>query len=184
MGLSKVLGPATFGVDAIYEPIRSYTWADAMAPTTTLGGDTIATGGKTVENRFRFSNAVFRIGAGRDINLEGSPKMVGLQVGLTMRSISYRLLQTNHVELTQRTLRTGWFEWTPTWGLTLRFPELELRYRGRVTKGAGRPGAQFVSNFRDFALAGAAILAAPSGPLNLIDVNTSTHQISLSLPLH
>jgi len=184
VGLSKVLGPATFGVDAIYEPIRSYTWADAMAPTTTLGGDTIATGGKTVENRFRFSNAVFRIGAGRDINLEGSPKMVGLQVGLTMRSISYRLLQTNHVELTQRTLRTGWFEWTPTWGLTLRFPELELRYRGRVTKGAGRPGAQFVSNFRDFALAGAAILAAPSGPLNLIDVNTSTHQISLSLPLH
>jgi len=33
-------------------------------------------------------------------------------------------------------------------------------------------------------VSGAAILAAPSGPLNLIDVNTSTHQISLSLPLH
>src|SRR5207247_3475658 len=61
VGLSKALGHATFGVDAIYPPISSYTWADAMAPTTTLGGDTIATGGKTVENRFRFSNAVFRI---------------------------------------------------------------------------------------------------------------------------
>src|SRR5207244_3530276 len=128
VGLSKVLGRETFGVDALYEPIRSYTWADAIAPTATLGGDTIATGGKTVENRFRFSNAVFRIGVGRDIDLEG------LQFGLMMRSICYRLEQTNHVELTQRALRTGWLEWTPTWGLTLRFPDLELRYRGRVTK--------------------------------------------------
>jgi len=101
-----------------------------------------------------------------------------------MRSINYRLQQTDHVELTQRTLRTGWLEWTPTWGLTLRFPELEIRYRGRVTKGGGRPGTEFVVGVRDLALSGAAILAAPSGPLNLIDVNTATHQISLSLPLH
>ena len=184
VGLSKVLGRETFGVDALYEPIRSYTWADAIAPTATLGGDTIATGGKTVENRFRFSNAVFRIGVGRDIDLQGSPKMVGLQFGLMMRSISYRLEQTNHVELTQRALRTGWLEWTPTWGLTLRFADLELRYRGRVTKGAGRPGTQFEVGVRAVALASGTILAAPSGPLSLVDVNTSTHQISLSLPLH
>jgi hypothetical protein len=184
VGLSKVLGPATFGVDAMYEPIRSYTWADAIAPTATLGGDTIAIGGKTVENRFRFSNAVFRIGVGRDIDLQGSPKMVGLQLGLMLRSISYRLEQTNHVELTQQALRTGWLEWTPTWGLTLRFPDLELRYQGRVTKGAGRPGTQFAVGVRAMALASAAILAVPSGPLSLIDVNTATHQISLSLPLH
>ena len=184
VGFSKVLGPATFGVDAMYEPIRSYTWADAIAPTATLGGDTIAVGGKTVENRFRFSNAVFRIGAGRDMDLQGSIKAVGIQVGLMMRSINYRLQQTDHVELTQRALRTGWLEWTPTWGLTLRFPELEIRYRGRVTKGGGRPGTEFVVGVRDLALSGAAILAAPSGPLNLIDVNTATHQISLSLPLH
>jgi hypothetical protein len=184
VGLSKVLGPATFGVDAIYEPIRSYTWADAIAPTATLGGDTIAAGGKTVENRFTFSNALFRIGVGRDIALEGSPKAVGLQLGLMVRSINYRLQQTNHVELTQRSLRTGWLEWSPTWGLTLRFPELELRYRGRVTKGAGRPGTQFISVVQGFAVSSGDILAVPSGPLSLVDVNTSTHQISLSLPIH
>jgi hypothetical protein len=184
VGFSKVLGPATFGVDAIYEPIRTYTWADAIAPTATLAGDTIAVGGKTVENRFRFSNAIFRIGAGRDIDLEGNSKMLGLQLGLTMRTISYRLQQTDNVELSQRSLRTGWLEWSPTWGLTLRFTELELRYRGRVTKGAGRPGTQFIVGVRALAVSGADILAAPSGPLNLIDVNTSTHQISLSLPLH
>src|SRR3989441_7919369 len=113
VGLSKVLGSATFGVDAMYEPIRSYTWADAIAPTVTLGGDTIAAGGKTVENRFTFSNAVFRMGVGRDIVLEGSPK-VGLQFGLMVRSINYRLQQAEHVELTQRALHTGLFELTPT----------------------------------------------------------------------
>jgi hypothetical protein len=186
VGLSKVLGPATFGVDAIYEPIRSYTWADAIVPTATLGGDTIAVGGETVENRFKFSNAVFRVGVGRDIALEGSPKAVGVQFGLMVRSINYRLQQIDHIELTQRSLRTGWLEWSPTWGLTLRFPELELRYRGRVTKGAGRPGfdGQFVVGARDLAVSTGAILAVPSGPLSLVDVNTATHQISLSLPIH
>jgi len=179
-----VLGPATFGVDAIYEPIRSYTWADAITPTATLGGDTIAVGGKTVENRFKFSNAVFRIGVGRDIALAGSPKAIGLQFGLMMRSINYRLQQTDHVQLTQRALRTGWLEWSPTWGLTLRFPEFELRYRGRVTKGAGRPGGQLLVGVRDLAVSSGAILAVPSGPLSLVDVNTATHQISLSLPIH
>ncbi len=184
VGLSKVLGRATFGVDAIYEPIRSYTWADATAPLVTVDGDTIPLGGKTVENRFRFSNAVFRIGVGHDLDLEGTNKLLGLQFGLAVRSISYRLQQSDHVQASLRALRTGWFEWTPSWGLTLRFPEFELRYRGRVTKGAGRPGTQFVVGVRDLAVANSSILAAPSGPLTLIDVNTSTHQLSVSLPLH
>ena len=185
VGVSKVLGPSTFGMDLIYQPIRSYTWADAMAPTATMIGDTIPVGGKTVENRFNFSNAVFRIGAGRDIDLPGAARALGLQLGLAVRSISYRLQQADRVQLEQRELHTGWYEWTPTWGLTLRFTELELRYRGRVTKGAGRPGSQFqVGVLRDAAFTSGDILAAPNGPLSLVDVNTSTHQISLSLPIH
>jgi hypothetical protein len=185
VGVSKVLGPSTFGMDLIYQPIRSYTWAEAMAPTATMIGDTIPVGGKTVENRFNFSNAVFRIGAGRDIDLPGAARALGLQLGLAVRSISYRLQQADRVQLEQRELHTGWYEWTPTWGLTLRFTELELRYRGRVTKGAGRPGSQFqVGVLRDAAFTSGDILAAPNGPLSLVDVNTSTHQISLSLPIH
>ena len=184
VGLSKVLGPATFGVDAIYEPIRSYTWADAITPPATMGGAPIPVGGKTIANWFRFSNAVFRIGAGRDIDLAGANKTLGLQFGLMVRSINYRLQQTDNIELARRSLRTGWLEWTPTWGITLRFPEFELRYRGRVTKGAGRPGTQSVGVVAGFALSSETILAAPSGPLSLIDVHTSTHQVSLSLPLH
>lgn len=186
IGFSKVLGPSTFGVDAIWEPIRSYTWADAAGPVITFTGDTIPAGGKTIENRFRFSNALLRLGVGRDFALEGVGNAAGLQLGLMIRNIAYRLRQTDNVGLTRRALRTGWVEYTPTWGLNLRFPDVEIRYSGRVTKGAGRPGGfdSFIAlGTRDLALAGGTILAAPTGPLNLADVNTSTHQISVSLPL-
>ena len=185
IGLSKTRGPATFGIDAIFEPIRSYTWADAATPVTTALGDTIAAGGKTVENRFRFANALLRMGVSRDVELRGLGKAGELQLGLVVRSVRYHLAQTDNVQLMQRALETGWLEWTPTWGLSLRFPEFEIRYRGRVTHGAGRPGQQSFPVFwgRDVALAGGTILAAPTGPLNLTDVSTTTHQISLSLPL-
>ena len=185
VGLSKVRGLATFGVDFVYEPIRSYTWADATAPLSTVSGDTLAAGSKTVENHFHFSNTLLRIGAGRDIELQGVGKAVGLQLGLMLRSVHYSLNQQDNVEALQRQLTTGWMEWTPTWGLSLRFPEFEIRYRGRVTHGAGRPQSTFLVPWggRDVALAGGTILAAPTGPINLTDVNTTTHQISLSLPL-
>ncbi|HEY3222014.1 MAG TPA: hypothetical protein VGJ80_14885 [Gemmatimonadales bacterium] len=186
-GLSKIRGPATFGMDVVYEPIRSYTWADADVPLSTASGDTLAAGAKTVENHFRFSNAMLRIGAGRDFEVGGLGKALGLQLGLMLRSVHYRLSQRDNVEATQRQLTTGWMEWTPTWGLSLRLPEFEIRYSGRVTHGAGRPGETIgfaqAWGTRDLALAGGTILAAPNGPLNLTDVNTTTHQISLSLPL-
>jgi len=186
VGISKTRGMGTFAIDAVFEPIWSYTWADAAAPVATAPGDTIAAGGKTVENHFRFSNALIRMGAGRDIELGGGlGKAAGVQFGLIVRSVRYRLAQTDHVQALARTLTTGWLEWTPTWGLSLRFPEFEIRYRGRVTHGAGRPGGLSfpVLWSRDVALAGGSILAAPNGPLNLTDVNTATHQISLSVPL-
>jgi hypothetical protein len=37
---------------------------------------------------------------------------------------------------------------------------------------------------RALAVSSGTILAAPIGPLSLVDVNTATHQISLSLPIH
>ncbi len=184
IGVSKVLGPARFGADAIFEPIRSYTWADATAPLATLNGDTLAQGAKTLENRFSFANALLRIGVGRDVDLQGTNNTIGLQLGLVLRSISYRLEQTDHVQLTERAFERSWIEWTPTWGLSLRFPELDIRYQGRVTKGAGRPGSNFFFvGQRDIALSSGMLVATPTGPLSLTDVNTTTHQISLSLPL-
>ena len=184
VGVSKVRGPSTFAAELIYEPIRSYTWADAMVAAPTVNGDTIAIGGKTIENRFRFSNVVFRIGTGHDFDVPDTKNVIGLQLGLMVRSIHYRLRQNDNIQLEERALRTGWYEWTPTWGLTLRFPEFELRYRGSVTKGAGRPGTQFGGGVLRNAAAGNDFLAVPTGPLSLVNVNTTTHQISLSLPIH
>ena len=180
VGVSQLDGAARFGIDLIYEPISSYTWADAAAPTPTIAGDTIAAGGKTIENRFRFHNAWLRLGVEQPFD-EGKP--TSFQLGLILHPIDYRLEQVDNVQLTSRSVRATWWEWTPTWGLALRQPKFELRYQGRATKGAGRPQGQFA--FGDVALraAGSSILAAPGGPLFMTDVSTVTHQISLSLPI-
>lgn len=182
LGISRTHGPATFGIDVVYEPIWSHTWADAEGPTPTQGGDTIPAGGMTVENHFRFSNAVVRMGVTRDIG-----QTVDFQLGLAVHSIQYALNQDNHVQVSSRFLREHWVEWTPTWGVGFRFPEVELRYQGRVVNGTGRPGVvnqTFRGGVLEVASPGASnILVAPTGPLTLGEVKVVTHQISLSVPI-
>lgn len=181
IGLSRTYGPAIFGIDAIFEPIWSHTWADAEGPTVTSTADTIPAGGKTVENWFRFSNARVRMGLTRDFG-----QTLSFQLGLLVHSIRYSLAQDDHVQVSERSLREGWVEWTPTWGFGLRFPELEVRYQGQVANGTGRPGV--VPTFRgglqvaDAAAAGN-ILVAPTGPLTLGEVKLVTHRVGLSIPL-
>lgn len=111
-----------------------HSWAEAEAPVQTLSGRTIPAGGKTVDNDFRFSNGLLRIGVRR----EEDP--VGLQLGLQMRAMNYRLEQENHVEESRREQEEGWVEWTPTWGVSVKFPEFQVRYAGQLTTGTGRPG--------------------------------------------
>ena len=188
VGLSKSDGPATFGIDAIYEPIRSHTWADAEAPTMTRLGGTIPAGGRAVENWFRFSNATFRMGAGRTLPLdELGTSSLGLQIGLGVQSIRYRLEQLDRVREHRRFQNESWVEWSPTWGLSLGFSELEVRYTGRTTHGTGRPGVtpQVTREAAapTTAAGGRNVLIAPSGPLTLDRVSVTTHQISLSLPI-
>ena len=181
MGVSRVEGGSRFGIDLIYEPISSYTWADAAVPTPTASGDTIAPGGKTIENRFRFSNAWLRLGVEQSVG-EGAP--TSFQLGLILHPIQYRLEQQDNVQLSSRVASASWAEWTPTWGLSYRQPRFELRYQGRATKGAGRPQAQlFLGGGVRLANAGATILAAPAGQMFMTDVSTVTHQVSISLPL-
>ena len=150
----------------------------------TAQGDTLPVGARTVENRFHFSNAVFRMGLSRDLELRGIGRAAGFELGLMVHTISYRLSQYDNVQLIGRTLDEGWVEWTPTWGLSLRFPEFQVRYRGQVMHGMGRPNGQSVVALPlDGGVVAAGILVAPSGPLNLTGVSTFTHQVSVSLPL-
>jgi hypothetical protein len=183
VGLSKVSGPARFAIEGVLEPIRSYTWDDAKIPTVTVAGGPIPVGGKTLENRFTFANTLFRMGTSHDIELARPGQVAEVQFGVVVRSIRYRLRQADHVALTQRSVETGWVEWSPTWGLGLRFPDLEIRYRGRITYGASRTLGPV---FPDRVIAvdrNSFIGPLPLGPLNLVDVNTTTHQLSISLPL-
>ncbi|MFI5229172.1 MAG: hypothetical protein ACHQWU_08895, partial [Gemmatimonadales bacterium] len=185
LGVSKVQGATTFGLDAIYEPIATHTWGEAQSPLGTPSGATINPGGMTTENRFHFSNAILRTGVGRDLDL-GNHQTLRLEAGVGLRTIDYRLHEIDHVAETDRWQHESWNEWTRTWGLSLHFDNLELRYAGRSTTGTGRPGI----TQQDFIVPGVAtastgpnILSAPNGNLSLTGVTTTTHQFSVSLPV-
>ena len=187
LGVSKVQGMVTLGVDAIYEPIRTHTWGETPDSIPTAFG-TIPAGGKTTENNFSFSNAILRAGVGQEFPIDTlhSPlRAIRLQFGVALRSIDYTLHQLDHVTMLERRQHESWLEWTRTWGFGIRFPDLELHYVGWQTTGTGRPGVS--SSRGDVVVAPAAstgqnILAVPTGA-TLTGVVVTTHQLSVSVPI-
>jgi len=182
VGVSRRSGPALFGMDVVYQPIWSTTWAEASTPTATSGGGLIPVGGRTIENGFHFSNALFRMGFSHEVG-RSPTKTTALQLGLVVRSVHYNLAQRDFVEVTTRRLAESWLEWTPTWGLSVRFPEAELRYRGRVTHGTDRlvPPSDVVFGVADARPIG--FFPPPALSPTLDGVHVVTHQFSISLPL-
>src|SRR6266576_634096 len=178
VGFAKTRGPGTFGIDFILEPIASTTWGVSATPAVTALGDTLPAGARTLVNRFRFANVVMRMGVSRT---PGAGKVAGFQLGLALRAVHYRLAQQDLIQTTTQHMSQGWVEWTPTCGLSLHFPELELRYAGRVTNGDGRTGGQQQVFAPGLRVPG--FFETPGGPLFLTGVHTLTHQVSLSLPL-
>lgn len=177
-GLANEKGPSVAAVDFIFEPIWSHTWADAAEPTTTRGGENIPAGGKTVENYFRFSNWLVRLG------LSGQENNFGFQLGLQGRLTNYRLKQTDFIAGTRRTQKEFWAEWTPSIGFNLDFPAFQIRYSGMMTIGTGQPGVNFVeSAMADARSNGSNFIVAPAGRLTLQDAFVLTHQFSLVIAL-
>lgn len=163
-GITRVIGPATVALEAIFEPIRTHTWAEANAPA----------GSKTVDNRFTFANAIFRLGADRDMGT------ASLQLGLELRSVNYRLVQQDRLQGTVRRQSEHWLEWAPTVGATVRFPQFDLHYAGRLTIGRGQP---FLRSRRQGVPVLQGFLLAPGGALSLADALVHTHQLTVSLPI-
>jgi hypothetical protein len=192
LGLSKTRGMTRFGIDAIYEPIRTHTWGETEDTVVTPFG-TLPKGAKSTENWFRFSNGILRTGLGHEIPFDTtrvSLKAMRFEVGVAMHSIGYTLNQINHPTRSSRIHRENWMEWTRTWGFGLRFTDLELRYNGRSTSGTGRPGILDNGGGNVFAVADAAtassgrnFLSAPSGATTLTSVVVTSHQLSVSLPI-
>ena len=137
VGMSRVLGKATFGFDVILEPIASTTWAEAARDTVSATGAVIPRGGHTVDNRFRFNNSLLRFGFERMAPANDTATHFGFQLGLGVNSIRYRLWQTDRVRDTSRIQNERWMEWSPSFGLKLRSPGYEIHYTVAITCGAG-----------------------------------------------
>ena len=184
LGVARRQGSAQYGLDAIFEPIWTTTGSSAATPIETRLGDTIPAGGRTVENRYRFGNALLRIGVADEAELEPGT-VFGLQLGLAVRAVRYRLTQQDNVQDSTSTQRQHWIEWTPTWGLSVRFAQLEIRYRGQVTNGTSRPGALggFCVGICLPPPPSGGVVVGPAGFATMTPVHVFSHQVSVSLPL-
>ena len=180
VGASKTEGPTTFAVDLVYEPAVSHTWVEALVDVTSASGRVIGSGEKTLENRFNFSNAVIRLGVARQVDI------ATLQLGLQVYSYNYTLRQQDHVAVTNRRQNEQWMEWTPSWGASFAFADLEVRYLGRVVTGTGRPGVAWNGLVAERAAVLSAandIVVAPGGPLTLQTARVLTHQLGIAVPI-
>ncbi len=183
VGVSRRSELALFGMDVVYQPIWSTTWAEASAPTATSGGGLIPVSGRTIENGFHFSNALLRLGVSREV-ARSLTRTVTLQLGFFVRSVHYSLTQQDFVEGATHEMKESWAEWTPTWGLSLRHPDFDLCYRGSVSHGTDRLVVT-PSNGNVFADARplGGFFFPSSIPPTLSGVHVVTHQFSISLPL-
>ena len=183
VGVSRRSELALFGMDVVYQPIWSTTWAEASTPTATSGGGLIPVGGRTIENGFHFSNALFRLGVSREV-ARSLTRTVTLQLGFLVRSVHYNLTQRDFVEGATHQMKESWAEWTPTWGLSLRHPDFDLCYRGSVSHGTDRlvvtPSNGNVFDARPII---GGFFFPSSIPPTLSGVHVMTHQFSISLPL-
>jgi hypothetical protein len=181
VGLAKTEGPARFAVDLFLEPIRSESWADAATDTTSVLGTVIRAGEKTIENDFLFTNLQIKTGASWDY------RKATFLAGLQLRSISYDLDQFDRIQISKRTQDESWMEWTPSIGVSLKLPGIDVQWVSRVTTGTGRPGTRWTNARMDEASGGVPLssdfILAPSGPLTLQDARVTTHQLSVVIPI-
>jgi len=187
VGMSRAFGKATFGFDVIMEPMFSTTWAEAARDTVTPRGVTIKQGDHTVDNKFRFSNSLMRIGFEHMAPPSDSGTHFGVQFGLGVYSIRYRLGQTDQVRDSSRVQREHWMEWTPTFGLKLRGSGYELRYAFSMTCGAGGDCLPCAIGCADFVTVtnpnrgDGGVIAAPTDALRFNGGRVTTQRLTLSL---
>lgn len=190
-GTASSTPTSTTGFDIIYEPMFSETWADAARDTETAAGTIIPAGGRTVENRFRFTNFKLRAGTSRAFRNEvDSAVSVILQLGVAVSSYHYRLSQRNNVERTVRNESVGWIEWGPTAGVAVRGHAVTVGYTLQLncSPGSCNPlprGDDVIVSAPTPGPGG--VIAAPTATAASGDFRygrTLTHRLSVSLAIH
>ena len=178
IGIAKSIDSLKFGIDMIYEPIWSHTWAVATNNLHTNSDKIINPGEKTVNNDFQFNNVHLRTG------LYSQGRVIGIQLGLAVSSINYRLRQNDFVLERKRRAEENWFEWNFTWGLVLKLSGFDLYYQGQVLYGLGIPGIEMQNRLmyagEDFK---SDLVVAPAGDLTLQDTAILTHRIMIAVPI-
>jgi hypothetical protein len=172
VGLGRSHGLVDFGVDAIYEPIRSQTWiADS------------------VDNRFRYSNIRLRGGIGRTFTMTDPGTSLRVQLGAELYSVHYVMNQQDRVNNAASVRRETWLERSRTAGMSFRIPGAEVHYQVRTRTGVARPGvdARVQQGGGGFGLAPADVSIGPWMP-PVVDagalgaVRVTWHQFAISIP--
>ena len=179
VGLFRSQDYAFFGVDLVYEPIETETWAEADKTTEAMYGRTFAPGTKTVENYFSFSNWIGR--AGFRTGKESS----AFQFGAQFHAIRYDLEQISNLQRSKRDQRESWMEWTLSGGYGFSVGPVHLLYTALLTTGTGQPTVSTTSWTGPARWGGgfgtamdADFLPAPSGSLSVRKAWVWTHLVS------
>jgi hypothetical protein len=168
------------GVDFIYEPIWSHTWADAAVPIESGDKIIVEANQKTVDNYFTFSNWILRVG------LRVKEKSQSIDLGFEVHNISYDLLQKDYRFNSRRSQYEQWYEYTFSLGFNLYFKPFQIGYQGRATLGTGIPSTRLMfANIGDERAMSfsADFLPAPNGPLRVTEAIVLSHRIMIAIPI-
>ena len=160
VGLARMFGTTTVGMDAIYEPV----WTRSES-----GGTT---------DRYRFSNVIARAGVRHDLIAFVDGAVLQMQGGAQLHAMRY--VVDDAVAPTRS--RARWNEWTHALGMSYKTSSLVLQYQWRLLSGVQRLG------FPDFG--GIAqplpidILPAPAPTtMRMLPVRVTTQQLSIAVPI-
>ncbi|HED10367.1 MAG TPA: hypothetical protein ENJ10_06740 [Caldithrix abyssi] len=178
IGIAREQENSRIGLDFIFEPVWSNTWANAIDTIETSFGK-IYPGQKTVENDFVFNNWILRFGGYRNVGFWG------FGAGVELYKRNYNLIQQDYIAGRERRQDQDWMQISYDWGLSLYFRKFTLSYSGRMITGNGVP---FLSRgFRGVALlettAMSDFIVAPSGKVNVNEAETITHKFTIHIPL-
>jgi hypothetical protein len=180
VGLFRSEEYAYFGVDLVYEPIETETWAEANQTVASAYGSRFVPGTKTVENFFSFSNWIGRMG------FRTGTETSAFQFGLQLHWIHYDFEQFNNLQNWKRKQRESWVEWALTGGYGFSFGPARFLYTALVTIGTGQPTVSSAGWTSTAMSAGSSVgfdaadfLPAPSGSLNIQKGFVWTHMVSL-----
>ena len=185
---AQVAGRSTFSFEAVLEPMYSKTWGTAVGDTAIVGGGVLHAGDHTVDNRFTFANLRLRFGAGKEWPVADSGStLFGLQYGLGIYAINYRLRQDDHVQRSSNVNDQSWVEFSPTLGLSLRTSRVTWRYNYRRTCGPAAcidwpfPSGDKVTVPPPTTSGG--VIAAPAHGGNVDGGVVSVHQLMVTVPI-